>query len=143
MAKSSRSSSSDKAVKPRLITKSQARQEFARRLYQLMLDKGWRQSDLVRASGLPRNAISIYVRGVSLPEDENLKALAGAFGLKPADLVPHFTETIVRESSEMEIAAVPGDPKRARLRINRIVSMSLALKVMSLIESEDDPAPMA
>jgi transcriptional regulator with XRE-family HTH domain len=138
MSKSSRPNTPpDRTVKPRLITKVQAREEFARRLRKLILDRGWRQSDLARASGLPRNAISIYVRGVSLPEDDNLNALASAFGLKPADLIPHFSESIVRDSSELEFSVVPGDPKSARLRINRTVSTSLAIKIMGLIEAED------
>src|SRR5882724_3239721 len=70
-----------KTVKSPLIPKHLAKDEFARRLYKLMVDRGWRQADLARHAALPRNAISVYLRGASLPNPESLKALAKALDM--------------------------------------------------------------
>jgi transcriptional regulator with XRE-family HTH domain len=125
-------------VKSPLIPKHLAKDEFARRLYKLMIDKGWRQADLARHAHLPRNAISVYLRGASLPNPESLKALAKAFGIEPGVLLPNYTESAIdRDNPEIEFRVSPADPKSAWLRINRLVPTSLAIKIMTLIETED------
>jgi transcriptional regulator with XRE-family HTH domain len=103
-----------------------------------MLDKGWRQADLGRASGLARNAISVYLRGASLPNPENLKALAKALDVEPDKLLPNYTESAIeRDNPEIDMRVSPGDPKHAWLRINRLVTTSLAVKILALIQDED------
>jgi transcriptional regulator with XRE-family HTH domain len=115
-----------------------AKDEFARRLYKLMIDKGWRQADLARHAGLPRNAISVYLRGASLPNPESLKALAKAFDMEPGLLLPNYTESAIeRDNPEIEFRVSPADPKKAWLRINRLVYTSTAIKIMALIEADD------
>jgi transcriptional regulator with XRE-family HTH domain len=127
-----------RTVKSPLIPKHLAKDEFARRLYKLMIDKGWRQADLARHAHLPRNAISVYLRGASLPNPESLKALAKAFGIEPGVLLPNYTESAIdRDNPEIEFRVSPADPKSAWLRINRLVPTSLAIKIMTLIETED------
>lgn len=129
---------SDKTVKSRLIPKHLAKDEFARRLTTLMREKDWRQSDLARRAGLARNAISVYLRGDSLPNPESLKKLAGALGVKPEELLANYTETAIeRDNPEIEFRVSPADPKSAWLRLNRLISTSLAIKIMQLIEEED------
>src|SRR2546421_644291 len=92
-----------KQQKSPLIPKHLAKEEFARRLYKLMIERGWRQADLARHAGLPRNAISIYMRGVSLPTPENLKKLASAFDMKPEVLLPNYTESAIeRDNPEID-----------------------------------------
>jgi transcriptional regulator with XRE-family HTH domain len=143
MAKSTRTHlpPSNKTQRSGLIPKHLAKDEFARRLYKLMIDKGWRQADLARAAGLARNAISVYLRGASLPNPENTKALAKAFDMDPAVLLPNYTESAIeRDNPELEFRVSPADPKKAWLRINRLVSTSLAIRIMSLIEAEDEAA---
>lgn len=121
-----------------LIPKHLAKDEFARRLYKLMVDKGWRQADLARSSGLPRNAVSVYMRGASLPNPESLKALAKAFNVDPDKLLPNYKESAIeRDNPQIDFRVSPGDPKSAWLRINRLVSTSLAIKILGLIEAED------
>lgn len=139
MAKSSRTHlPPGKASKSPLIPKHLAKDEFARRLYKLMLDKGWRQADLARAADLPRNAISVYLRGASLPNPDSTKALAKAFGMDPAVLLPNYTESAIeRDNPELDFRVSPGDPKKAWLRINRLVSTSTAIKILALIEADD------
>lgn len=139
MAKSSRTHlPPGKASSSPLIPKHLAKDEFARRLYKLMLDKGWRQADLARAADLPRNAISVYLRGASLPNPDSTKALAKAFGMDPAVLLPNYTESAIeRDNPELDFRVSPGDPKKAWLRINRLVSTSTAIKILALIEADD------
>lgn len=127
-----------RTVKSPLIPKHLAKDEFARRLYKLMIEKGWRQADLARHAGLPRNAISVYLRGASLPNPESLKALAKAFSMDPNTLLPNYVESAIeRDNPEIDMRVSPGDPKCAWLRINRLVSTSLAIKILGIIEAED------
>lgn len=127
-----------KSTKSPLIPKHLAKEEFARRLYQLMLAKNWRQSDLARAADLPRNAISIYIRGVSLPTPENLKRLAVAFGKKPEEILPNYTESAIeRDNPEIDFRVSPADSKVGWLRVNRLVKTSTAIKVLEMLEADD------
>lgn len=144
MAKSYRTHISPKPDKPKsnLIPKHLAKDEFARRLYKLMIDKGWRQADLARASGLPRNAISVYLRGASLPNPDSRNALAKAFDMEPNVLLPNYLESAIdRDNPEIEFRVSPADPKKAWLRINRLVSTAAAIKIMGLIEEDDAKTP--
>lgn len=127
-----------KSAKSPLIPKHLAKDEFARRLYKLMIDRGWRQSDLARAANLKRNSISVYLRGASLPNPENTKALAKAFDMKPEELLPNYTESsIERDNPEIDFRVSPADPKKAWLRINRLVHTSTAIKIMALLDDDD------
>jgi transcriptional regulator with XRE-family HTH domain len=127
-----------KQPKSPLIPKHLAKEEFARRLYKLMLDRGWRQADLARQADLPRNAISVYMRGASLPTPNNLEKLAQAFDMKPETLLPNYTESAIeRDNPEMEMRVSPGDSSKAWLRINRLVHTSTAVKILALLESDD------
>lgn len=143
MAKSYRTHVSGVKASPpsRLVPKHLAKEEFARRLYRLMVERGWRQADLARKADLPRNAISVYLRGASLPSPENLNALAKALDTKPELLLPNYTESAIeKDNPEIDMRVSPGDPKSAWLRINRLVSTSLAIKILGLIEAEDGKA---
>lgn len=121
-----------------LIPKHLAKDEFARRLYKLMIDKGWRQADLARSSGLPRNAVSVYMRGASLPNRDSLKALAKAFNVDPDMLLPNYKESAIdRDNPAIDFRVSTADPKQAWLRINRLVSTSLAVKILAMLEAED------
>lgn len=128
-----------KTVKSPLIPKHLAKDEFARRLYKLMVDRGWRQADLARHAALPRNAISVYLRGASLPNPESLKALAKALEMDPSVLLPNYTESAIeRDNPEIDFRVSPADPKKAWLRINRLMPTSLAVKILALIEAADE-----
>jgi len=45
------------------------KEEFAKRLKQILEDKGWSQEDLSKQSGLPTNSISGWSTGKSIPRD--------------------------------------------------------------------------
>ena len=118
---------------PRHLTK----QEFGKRLYELMIKKGWNQSDLARHAKLGRDSISTYVRGIAFPEGKNLEKLCQALGVKREDLLPNTVEEAMdREHPSMEIKVSHSDPSKCWLRINRMVSTATAAKVFELINAE-------
>ena len=65
-----------------------SRPEFGRRLHRAIMDRGWRQVDLSRASGVRKDSISAYCRGVQYPTQRNLEDMATALGLEPDHLLP-------------------------------------------------------
>jgi transcriptional regulator with XRE-family HTH domain len=62
-------------------------QIIAKRLYTLMISKGWNQSELGRESGIPREVISDYMRGRALPTLEHAALLGTALDIAPHMLV--------------------------------------------------------
>lgn len=129
-------SPSDETLRPKHLTK----QEFGRRLYNLMLQKGWNQSELARRAGIARDSVSTYVRGVSLPEPLNLQKLADALDVKPIELLPNGTEAAIDEDNpSLEFKVSNSDSRVAWLRVNRLVTTATAVKVVELLN--DDVIP--
>jgi transcriptional regulator with XRE-family HTH domain len=114
------------------------RQEFAKRVYTLMIRKGWNQSELARQSVLNRDAISNYVRGTNLPDPANLKKLAEALGVEPADLLPNYDEQAIDMdiAPALEIRTSQDDPSRSWVRLNREVSTGTVVKIMQALEED-------
>lgn len=80
---------------PHYSTPSQedaAKQVFGEKVRSLLNALGYSQSELARASGLRRDAISTYVRGKTWPDPKNLRKLANALGVTPNDLIPGMSE---------------------------------------------------
>lgn len=118
-----------------------SKQEFGKRVYNLMLRKGWKQSELARQAGLPRDSISVYIRGKSLPTPGNLEALAKALGVAPNDLLPnHFEGAIDADTPALEIKVSPNAPHLAWLRVNRLVSMKSVAKIVEILEADNAAA---
>lgn len=123
-----------KGLTPKHLTK----EEFARRVYRLMVQRGWTQSDLARHAGLPRDAISVYVRAKSLPTPVNLAELAACFNMKPEELLPNIVETAIdNDQPAFEMRASTAAPGKVWLRVNRAVSMATAVKIAELLEQDD------
>lgn len=113
------------------------KQSFGRRLYQLMLERGWHQSELARRADIPRDAVSIYVRGKSFPTPKNLAALASAFGISETELLPNHVESAIDEDNpSFEMKVSPGAPSVAWVRVNRLVSLATAVKIAELLETD-------
>lgn len=109
-------------------------EEFGRRVYSRMLQHGWNQSDLARAAGLTRDAISTYVRGRSRPSPSNLTKLATALGVEPQELLPNAVESAIRDDTPlMEMKVSPAKPSVAWLRISRLTSTEAATKIMQIL----------
>lgn len=121
---------------PRFITKA----EFGRRLHQLLLRKGWTQSELARRAGLPRDSISTYVRGTVFPSRLSLDKVAAALGVESESLLPNIVEGATARSAHpsFEMKATETEPGRVWLRVDRAVSFSTAAKIAALLD-EDEP----
>lgn len=118
---------------PRHLTK----QEFGRRLYALMLEKGWRQSELARRAGIQRDSVSVYVRGRSFPTPLNLSKMAKALGVNPEDLLPNTLETAIRDDEpDFEMKVSPGDTTRAWVRLNRMLTLKTAVQIAALVQAD-------
>lgn len=115
--------------------------DFGRRLQARMLDLGWNQSDLARAAGLGRDAISTYVRGRSFPEPKSLKALADALRVEPQELLPNEVAMAMRSDTApmLEIKQAAGYPDRVYLRVNRLVTLDQAAQIFGILKT-DNPA---
>lgn len=124
----------DERLRPKHLTK----QEFGRRLFSLMRSKGWTQSELARQAGIARDSVSTYVRGISLPEPINLDRLATALSVTPLELLPNHTERAIDEDApSLELKISTANSRVAWLRVNRLVSTEVAMKVISLINDDD------
>jgi transcriptional regulator with XRE-family HTH domain len=124
----------DQTLAPKHLTK----QQFGKRLYRLMLAKGWHQSQLAREADLPRDSVSVYIRGKSLPTPQSLQKLAEAFGMKPEELLPNHVESAIDEDSpSLELRVSPNAPNMAWIRVNRLVSLPTALKIAEALQSDD------
>ena len=134
MAKRVRTHLGDTHTDPDLRPKHLTKQEFGKRLYRLMISKGWHQSELARRADVARDSVSTYIRGVSLPEPGNLERLAKALGVDPVDLLPnHIEAAIDNDVPSLEMKVSGSDPRVAWLRINRLVSTATCVKVVELL----------
>lgn len=122
----------------RLTPKHLTKQEFANRLYNLALGKGWHQSELARRSDLPRDAISVYMRGKALPTPINLEKLAKALGVRSDELLPNHLESAIDDDvPAFELKVSASSPATAWLRVNRLVKTSTAVRIAELLETDD------
>jgi transcriptional regulator with XRE-family HTH domain len=103
-----------------------------------MSERGWNQSELARQASLPRDSISVYVRGRSLPSAQSLGRLADALGVDPEELLQSNAE-IGREadSPSLELRISAADPSKAWLRVERLLSARTATKIVELIAADD------
>jgi transcriptional regulator with XRE-family HTH domain len=136
-------------------------QEFARRVNQLMQEKGLRQSELAMLAFGPtvdpttgytvakgRDRISSYTKGRQFPDTKNLKAIAKALCVHVSDLVPD-DETLAAEAESMAADAttepsnqvayqiLPGG-RRGRLKINKDMDLQLIYKIIALITTYEE-----
>ena len=112
------------------------RAEFGRRLYSLMLKRGWNQSKMAREVGLGRDSISQYVRGRSIPSPTNLDKLAKALNIEPEVLFPNYdAQTNAVEEPTLEMKSIDNDAENMWLRINMKVSSEKALQVLNILKS--------
>lgn len=128
---------SDAAPSEDLTPKILTKQEFGRRVYKLMLEKGWRQSELARQADLPRDSISQYVRGKTFPTPLSLQKLAKALGVEPNVLLPnHAHGAIAEDDPEFEMKASAGDPSKVWVKVNRLMSMKAAVEVAKILDED-------
>jgi transcriptional regulator with XRE-family HTH domain len=113
------------------------KQQFMQKLRQLTVQKGMTQSDLGRASGLGRDMISHYMRGVRYPGTGSLLKLATALGVEPGELDPAIGVPDLKAKFVSEIRQDTDNPARVVLHVHESVTMKQALAVMAILHSED------
>jgi transcriptional regulator with XRE-family HTH domain len=112
-------------------------QEFSRRLYRLMLAKGWTQAELSKQSDVSRDGISGYIRGNHMPTPRQLDKLANALGVKPDALLPNVVMTAIDEDTpSLELKVSTSDPTRSWLKVNRLVSTQTAGEIITLLNND-------
>lgn len=121
-------------------------QHFARKLHDLMVQKGFSQSDLAKqiwgttedsrgykvAKG--RDRISQYVRGEAIPEPRNLQSIAKVLNVEVSELAPDLVAaTLDREAPELAMTAVSGHENKVHLQINTLIPFEIAAQIVGLI----------
>lgn len=108
---------------------------FSRRLWRLMVHKGWNQSEFARQSGVGRDIISGYVRAKHLPDPPHAKKLAEALGVKVEELFPSANEAPAAAAAQRELPPIElratGEGK-AIVQLNLEVPMEVALEMLAL-----------
>jgi transcriptional regulator with XRE-family HTH domain len=128
------------------------RQDFGRRLQQILDQKGMNYSDLARAvwgktttkSGYEvaknRDRISVYVSGKAFPDPRNLKKIADTLGVEIADIAPeHVGDAMIdQQNPTYSITKVQGESDKVFLRVNKLVPEQVAAKIMFLLATNYD-----
>lgn len=124
---------SDDTATVKFLTK----EEFGRRLYKLMLAKGWRQAELARRTGLTKASISAYIRGQAFPTPTSVAKLAAALGVPQEEIFPNAQHNAIMEDQpDFEMRVSPGDPTKAWLKVDRQVDFSVAVKIAALLQEK-------
>lgn len=117
-----------------LSVRSIRKVEFAKRLFALMNEKNWNQSDLSRAADMGRDSISQYIRANNIPSPKNLKKLADALGVEPVELYPNYEAAAIEEEiPSLSFRQMPGDDAHMWVRINKKVPTKVAAQIMALM----------
>lgn len=98
-----------------------------------MTAKGWNQSELGRQAGIERASISEYMRGAAFPSEAKLEKLASVLGTTVHEIVPEPPPDDGAPAT-LELKVYAGD--KARLRVDRLVSLSTGAKIIELIERD-------
>ena len=110
-------------------TQNELKALFGRKLRAALEAKSWNQSDLAKATGLGRDSISTYIRGLTMPDPKNLKKLAEALELPVKDLMPEGGGDAVSAAFEISQASTG----RVFMRINQAVSFEQAARIMAIL----------
>lgn len=124
---------------------SLSKQEFGRRLQAALNARNWSQSDLSREAEritgkrMGRDAVSTYVNGRNFPTPASLNQLCKTLNMTREELLP--TALIFATQDEhpaFEMRAAAGQPGRAWVRVNRLMTFETATQIAALINSEQD-----
>lgn len=112
--------------------------EFAKRLYHHITSRGWTQSEFARNCDIPRDAISTYVRGRSMPSPTNLERMAGVLGLRPEDLMPNYYEAAQsKQEPTIELRDVPNEEGYMWLKLNMRLPKKVAIQIFMLAQENE------
>ena len=121
-----------------LSVKRIRRQEFGKRLMHLLVQKGWKQSDLARKTGLGRDSISQYVRGKTVPSPQSLRKMADIIQISPEELYPNYQADAVAEEElpPFEFKAISGEPDKMWVQVNQKMDADKAVKIISILNEK-------
>ncbi len=123
-------------------------EEFAKRLHYALLKRGISQSDLARlvwnetrtdSKGFEqvvgRDRISAYINKKAMPSPATLQKIADALEMNVHELAPNLTAAAVeKDSPALEMKMIEGHPDKVLLRINQLVPLSVAAKIIAMID---------
>jgi transcriptional regulator with XRE-family HTH domain len=113
------------------------KEEFAKRLYAKITDRGWTQSEFARNCDIPRDAISTYVRGRSMPSPTNLERMAGVLGVRPEDLMPNYYEAAhSRQEPTIELRDAPNEEGYMWIKLNMRLPKKVAIQIFMLAQEQ-------
>lgn len=125
---------------------------FGQWLRRAILIRGMTQSEFARAVNLPRDSISTYILGKTLPSAPSAKRIADFLGVDVEDLL--FTPKNANQEPErpdddgpttptsggvaakLDIQSLPNMAGKARIRLDQIVRVSTALKIAQAVEED-------
>jgi transcriptional regulator with XRE-family HTH domain len=122
--------------------------EFSKRLHYALLRAQMSQSDLARlvwnetrtdSKGFEqvvgRDRISAYVNKKALPSPITLKKIADALDMDVHELAPNLTAAAVeKDDPSLEMKMIEGHPDKVLLRVNQLVPLSVAAKIIAMID---------
>ena len=116
------------------------KQDFANRLKALLTQKGWRQADLARATGLGRDSVSSYCKGKTVPSRESLLKMAKVLSITGEELYPNYAADMVQadEAPPFELRSIPGKSESRWLSLNQELSNSKVARIMQILDEKDD-----
>ena len=120
-----------------LSVKRIRKSEFGKRLMHLLVQKGMRQAELARKTGLGRDSISQYVRGKTVPTPQSLRKMADVLQITPDQLYPNYSLDAAAEEeiAPFEFRGVSGEPDKMFVQISMKMPMEKAMKIMQIINN--------
>jgi transcriptional regulator with XRE-family HTH domain len=134
MATRARASDTGKPTGP--IPKNAAKQIFKNKIYEHILDRGWNNSDMARAAGISRDDVHRYVKGISLPTEGKLRAIAKVMRIEPEELLPNFIAST--PSADLPRTSLTEENGEAWLIINRAVRLETGLAILGMLRKDDE-----
>lgn len=124
------------------------RRAFSRRLYQLMREKGWSQSELAavafgttvrngRETPNKRDRVSEYINGRAFPDERHLAALAQAFGVEAGELAPDMSRAPVDRGNALA-SFVKRPDGRWRVLIDDVFTADQVTRLQALLYAFTD-----
>lgn len=110
------------------------RRIFRERVKELLLDKGWNQSELARRADVGRDQISTYLRDNprSLPTPSTLVKIARALGVSTNELLPTAGDLNPARAQPLEVLGQ--DETGYRVRINIPLPLQALSELMQLVQ---------
>jgi transcriptional regulator with XRE-family HTH domain len=129
---------------PSDLSIGERKRKFGHNLQARLDERHWSQSDLMRqveavgAGKIGRDAISTYINGRSFPTPKSLNQLCRAFGLKREELLSNSIINATQdEHRTFEMRAAVGQPGRAWVHLNRMMSFETATEIARLLNAEE------